>query len=166
MSARLLSRLGAVRFGTRSVPATLALVLALATSAAAGVRVKLEDVPKPVVKAVQDRFSKATIRYVDRETNGDFEFAMEEGKRLFDVGVTKDGKLLNIKEEVAEDKVPKAVKDGLQKKYPGAKIVETEKVILIDGKSETVTYELKIKSENKTLEAVFDEAGKFLGDPK
>ena len=70
---------------------------------------------------------------------------MKEGERLFDVGVKPDGKLINIKEEIAEDKLPKAVKEGLQKKYPGAKIVETEKVIVIDGKKEKVTYELKIK---------------------
>ena len=144
----------------------LTLVLALAAAAAAGVRVKLEDVPKPAVKAVQERFTKAAILSVDRETNGNFEFNMKEGDRLFDVGVTAEGKLLNIKEEITEDKVPNAVKEGLQKKYPGAKIVETEKVIDIDGKKETVTYELKIKADKKTLEAVFDEAGKYLGEPK
>ena len=55
--------------------------------------------------------------------------------------------------------MPKAVKDGLLKKHPGAKIVETEKVLVIDGKKEKVTYELKIKADNKTLEVVLDEAG-------
>ena len=144
----------------------LFLVLAIAACGTAGVRVKLEEVPKPAVKAVQDRFSKATIRYVERETNGDYEFAMKEGDKLFDVGVSAAGKLLNIKEELGEDKLPKAVKDGLLKQFPGAKIVETEKVIVIDGKKEQVTYELKIKADNKTLEAVFDEAGKYLGEPK
>lgn len=150
----------------RSFPTCLglALILALATSAAAGVRVKLEDVPKPAVKAVQDRFDKATIRYVDRETNGDYEFAMKEGDRQFDVGVKADGKLINIKEEIPDDKLPKAVKEGLLKKKPGAKIVEIEKVIVIDGKKETITYELKIKVEKKTSEVVLDEAGKIIDD--
>jgi hypothetical protein len=132
--------------------------------AAAGVRVKLEDVPKPAVKAVQERFAKAAISTVDKETNGDFEFNMKEGDRLFDVGVKADGTLLNIKEELAEEKVPKAVKDGLQKKHPGAKIVETEKVIVLDGKKENTTYELKIKVEKKTLEVVIDESGTVIGD--
>lgn len=144
----------------------LAVVLAIAASAAAGVRVKLEDVPKPAVKAIQDRFTKATIRYVDRETNGTYEFGMKEGDRLFDVGVKADGKLLNIKEEIEEDKVPKAVKESLLKKHPGAKIVETEKVILIDGKDEKVTFELKIKADKKTFEVVLDEKGTDLGEPK
>ena len=155
MSVRLSFRMG------------LGLVLAVALtagSAVAGVRVKLEDVPKPAVKAVQDRFAKAAIRYVDKETNGTFEFALKEGDRLFDVGVTGEGKLLNIKEEIAEDKVPRAVKDGLQKKHPGAKIVETEKVIVLDGKKEKTTYELKYKVDDKTSEIVLDEEGKPVAD--
>jgi hypothetical protein len=144
----------------------LCLLVALAAVAAAGVRVKLEDVPKPVVKAVQDRFPKATIRYADKETNGNYELAIKDGEQLLDVGVTAEGKLLNIKEEVAEDKLPKAVKEGFLKQFPGAKIVETEKVIVIDGKKEQATYEMKINADKKTLEAVFDEAGKYLGEPK
>ncbi len=135
-----------------------------ASTAAGGVRVKLEDVPKPAVKAVQDRFAKAAIRYVDREAKDVYEFALKEGERLFDVGVSAEGKLLNIKEEIEEDKVPKAVKEGLLKKHPGAKIVETEKVIVIDGKNEKATYELKIKVEKKTLEVTLDEAGKVLAE--
>jgi Putative beta-lactamase-inhibitor-like, PepSY-like len=137
----------------------LFLAVALAGSALAGVRVKLEDVPKSAVKAVEERFPKATILTVDKETGGSYEFAVKEGERQFDVGVSAEGKLLNVKEEVEEDKVPKAVKEGLLKKYPGAKIVETEKVILIDDKKEKVTYEMKIKADKKTLEVVLDEAG-------
>src|SRR5262245_9645853 len=144
----------------------LFLVVAAAAGAAAGVRVKLEDVPKPAVQAVQDRFPKATVRYVDRETNGTYEFAMKEGERLFDVGVSAAGKLLTVKEEIAEDKVPKAGKEGLLKKHPGATITETEKVITIDGKKEKVTYELKFKVADKTQETVLDETGKPPGESK
>jgi hypothetical protein len=155
MSARLTFRLGLQSF----------LIVAISAGiAAAGVRVKLEQVPKPAIKAVQDRFAKASIRYVDREIKNVYEFAMQEGDRLFDVGVNAEGKLLNIKDEIAEDKLPKAVKEGLLKKYPAAKIVETERVIVIDGKNEKVTYELKIKADKMTLEVVLDEAGKVLGE--
>ena len=143
----------------------LALVVALVAGVAtAGTPVKLEDVPKPAVKAVQDRFTKAAIRSIDKETNGHFEFTMKEGERVFDVGVKADGTLIDIKEEIKEDKLPKAVKEGLQKKHPGAIIVETEKVIVIDGKKEKVRYELKIKVDKKTSEVVFDEDGKPVGE--
>lgn len=150
-----------------SLHRNLALALALMLTvglAVAGVPVKLEDVPKPAVKAVQDRFTKAAIRSIDKETNGHFEFTLKEGERVFDVGVKADGTLIDIKEEIKEDKVPKAVKEGLQKKHPGAIIVETEKVIVIDGKKEKVRYELKIKVEKKTSEVVFDEEGKLIGE--
>ena len=150
-----------------SMHRNLALALALAITAGvavAGTPVKLEDVPKPAVKAVQDRFTKAAIRSIDKETNGHFEFTLKEGERVFDVGVKADGTLIDIKEEIKEDKVPKAVKEGLQKKYPGATIVETEKVIVIDGKKEKVRYELKIKVDKKTSEVVFDEDGKPIGE--
>ena len=141
-----------------------ALVLAITVGVAvAGTPVKLKDVPKPATKAVQDRFTKATISSVDKETNGNFEFTMKEGERVFDVGVKADGTLIDIKEEIKEDKVPKAVKEGLQKKHPGATIVETEKVVVIDGKKETVTFELKIKIDKKTFEVVLDEEGKPVG---
>ena len=143
----------------------LALVVALTAGlATAGTPVKLEDVPKPAVKAVQDRFTKAAIRSIDKETNGHFEFTMKEGERVFDVGVKADGTLIDIKEEIKEDKVPKAVKEGLLKNHPGATIVETEKVVVIDGKKETVTFELKIKIDKKTFEVVLDEEGKLVGE--
>ena len=145
---------------------SLALVLAVAITAGvavAGTRVKLEDVPKPAVKAVQERFDKAIISSVDKETNGNFEFTMKEGERVFDVGVKADGTLIDIKQEIKEDDVPKAVKEGLLKMHPGAKIVETEKVIVLDGKKETVTFEIKIKIDKKTLEVILDEKGKLVG---
>src|SRR5262245_18606086 len=137
----------------------LSVAVAVGT-ASAGVRVKLEDVPKAAVKAIQDRFPKATIRYVDKERDGKYEFALKQGDRTFDVGVTGEGKVFKVKEEIAEDKVPRAVKEGLQKAYKGARIVETEKVIVIDGKKEAVTYEMKIKTDDKTREVTFDESGK------
>jgi hypothetical protein len=143
----------------------LSLFAALAAGiASAGVRVKLEDVPKPAVKKVQDAFPKATIRYVDREAKDRYEFAMKEGDRMFDVGVMADGKLVNVKEEIDEDKLPAVVKEGVLKKYPGAKIVEIEKVMVGEGKDAKLTYELAIKVEKKTHGIVFDEKGKFIGD--
>ncbi|MGE3807212.1 MAG: hypothetical protein AB7K24_21325 [Gemmataceae bacterium] len=154
MSARLSFRMGL----------GLHVLVGMVAIAAAGVRVKLESVPQPAVKAVQDRFAKAVIRYVDRETNGDFEFAMKEGDRLFDVGVSAMGKLINIKEEIDEEKLPKLVKQGLLKKYPTAKVVETEKVIVIADRKERVTYEIKAKAEKKTFEIVLDEGGKEINE--
>ena len=139
----------------------LALVVAGAT---AGVKVKQEDVPAPAVKTIKDRFAKAEIRFIDRETKDRYEFAMKEGGRLFDVGVTADGKILGIKEEIEENKLPAAVKEGLLKKYPGAKIVEVEKVVKGDGKEAKTTFELIVKTDKGSHSVEFDSTGKFIGD--
>ena len=142
----------------------LLLISTLAVGLAyAGKPVKLEEVPQPAVKAVQNRFAKATISSVDKETNGDFEFTIKNGEQVLDVGVKADGTLINIKEDIKEDKIPMVVKEALLKKHPGATFVETEKVISIDGKKESVTYELKIKADKTTSEVIFDEDGKLLG---
>jgi hypothetical protein len=145
--------------------AALFIVAAVATAlVSAGVKVPLEEVPAPAVRTVKERFPKAEIRFVDRESKTRFEFAMKEGDRLFDVEVNSEGKLLNIKEEIAGDKLPAAVKEALQKKYPDAKVVEAEKVIAGDGKDAKETYELLIKT-NKGKEAVeIDAKGKFVGE--
>jgi hypothetical protein len=137
---------------------------ATASFALAGVKVPLEEAPKAAVGTIKERFPKAEIRYVDKEPNGNYEFALKEGSRKFDVGVTAAGKLLNVKEEIAEDKLPKVVKEGLLKKYPGAKIVEIEKIVKGDGKDTTTTFELAIKTDKGNLGVAFDETGKFVGD--
>lgn len=145
----------------------LGVLLFLAMFAAdvrAGVRVALDKVPPPAVKAVKDRFPKAEIRFADKEGGDRFEFAMKEGDRQFDVGVTAAGKVLYVKEDVPAKDVPDPVKDALKKKFPGAEIVEAEKVITGEGNSAKTVYELVIKSEKETHNVAIDSSGKFIGN--
>jgi hypothetical protein len=140
-------------------------VLAVAVGVAgAGIRVPLDKVPAPAVKAVKARFPKATIRFADKEGKDRFEFALKEGGRQFDVGVTAAGKLTHVKEEVAAKDVPEAVKAALKKKFPGAGIVEAEKVVTGEGASAKTVYELVIKAGKETHSVALDPKGKFLGD--
>jgi hypothetical protein len=141
------------------------LVLALVVGVAgAGVKVPLEKVPVPAVKAVKDRFSKATIQSVDKEGKDRFEFAMKEGDRQFDVGVTAEGKVLHVKEEVAAKAVPAPVKAALEKKFPGGEIIEAEKVVTGEGESAKTVYELVVKKGTDTHSVVVDGKGKIVGD--
>src|SRR5947209_9364189 len=107
---------------------SLGLLVLAAALAEAGVRVPLEKVPAPAVKAIKERFPKAEIRFVDKEGGDRYEFGMKEGDRLFDAGVTAEGKLLGTKEDVAVEKIPAVVKDAVKKKFPDAKIEEAEKI--------------------------------------
>lgn len=143
--------------------ALLAAAISLSAGlAGAGVRVELSKVPAPAVKTIKDRFKKAEIRYIDKETDGHFEFVLKEGDRQFDAGVTAGGKFLGTKEEVALDKVPEAVKQGAEKKYPGGKIVEAEKVTRGDGANEKISYEVLVMVgvESHTIE--LDAKGKLV----
>jgi hypothetical protein len=139
--------------------------LALAASVAgAGVRVPLEKVPAPAVKAIKDRFAKATIQSVDKEGKDRFEFALKEGDRTFDVGVTAEGKFLHVKEEVPAKDLPAAVKSAVEKKFPGAEITEAEKVVTGEGDSAKTVYELVVKKGKETQSVAFDSKGRFVGD--
>jgi len=139
-------------------------VLVLAATAAAGVKVALDQVPAAAVKAVKERFPKAEIRFVDKEGKDRYEFAMKEGDRQFDVGVTAEGRILNVKEEIAAEKVPDAVKEGVKKKFPDAEIVEAEKITTGDGKEAKVTYEMVIKTKKGKQGVAFDAAGKYISE--
>ena len=130
---------------------------------AAGVKVPLEEVPEPAVKHVKERFPKATIRFVDKEGANRFEFAMKDGIRLLDVGITAEGKLLNVKEEIAEEKLPAVIKTRSEE-IPRAKIVEAEKVVAGDGEKAKVIFELAIKIGNGGRDVSFDSTGKLLDE--
>ena len=144
--------------------ASLVVALAVAAMAVAGVKVALEKVPAPAVKAIKERFPKAEIRSVDLEGKDRYEFAMKEGDRLFDAGLTADGKLLGIKEEIDAEKIPAVVKEGVKKKFPGSEILEAEKLTKGDGKEAEVTYELLLKTEKGKQTVEFDSTGKYVGE--
>ncbi len=138
--------------------------LALVGSVLAGKAVPLDMVPEAAKKTIKDRFPKAEIVSVDKENTKLYEFVMKEGDRKFDLGVNADGKLVNVKEEIAEKDLPKAVKDGLLKRYADAKIVEIEKVTTGDGKDAKTVYEMAIKTEKGKMGVIFDAEGKQVGD--
>src|SRR4051794_39562418 len=127
--------------------AAAAALLALVGVARGGIPVPLENVPAAAKKAVKDRFPKAEIKSADKEGKDRFELVMKEGDRKFDVGVTAEGKIVNVKEEISEEKLPDAVKEGLQKKYPGAKVIEAEMITTGEGTRAKVTYELVVKTD-------------------
>src|SRR5689334_8323777 len=123
------------RYMNGAVTAAILILTAGAGVSSAGERVPLEKVPPGVVKGIKDRYPKAEIRFVDKETNGNYEFGMTEGERQFEVGMAAGGKLVNVKEDISEEKLPAKIKDAVRKKFPGAKFVECEKVTTGEGKS-------------------------------
>ena len=80
--------------------------------------------------------------------------------------MTAEGKLVNVKEAVKEDKLPKAVTEALRQKYPGAKIVEAEKVTTGEGEKAKTVYELAIETDKGNRDVIIDPDGKIAGEPK
>ncbi len=140
----------------------LALALAfpmLATPASADPK----PCPAAVTAAIDHAFPKATISKCVAETeHGHEQFEVKivkaDGGKA-EVDVAADGKILQIEEKIAIDKVPAAVMKAFAAKYPKAKVDTAEKQTPSAG---APTYELAFASDAGRKEATFTEAGKFV----
>jgi hypothetical protein len=82
------------------------------------------------------------------------------------VGITAAGKLVNVKEEITANQDPAVLKKGLQQKFPGAKIVEAEKITTGEGAAAKVTFELVIRVGKENRDVELDSEGKVVGETK
>jgi hypothetical protein len=123
-------------------------------------KIALDKVPKPVLKAFQDKFPKANITAAIRE--------VEDGKTLYEIESTQnglgidavlkpDGEFVEIEKEVKPTDLPPAVTAAVESKYPKAKVKKAEEVIK-GGKS---LYEVTVETaDGKSAEVVVDKNGK------
>ena len=124
---------------------------------------KKDACPAAVTKAIDKAFPKSTITKCKPEK--------EHGQAQFEVKLTKadgtkaevdlspDGKILQVEEKIAIDKVPAAVMKGFAAKYPKAKADSAEKQTPSEGKP---TYEIAFQGDKGRVEATFTEDGKFV----
>ena len=122
-----------------------------------------ETCPTGVKSAIDSAFPKATITRCKAEN--------EHGHAQFEVNLTKadgadaevdvspEGKILQVEEKIAIDKLPSAVMKGFAAKYPKAKADGAEKQTPNEGKP---TYEIAFQADNGRKEATFTEDGKFV----
>ena len=135
--------------------AVLSLVtgLAVLTSAQAQEKkIKREDLPPAVEKTVAAQSHSAAIKGFSSE--------VDEGKTLYEVELTmnghgkdismdKDGKIVEVEEEVAMDSLPPQVKAGLTKAAGSGTITKVES--LVKG-GKLVAYEADVKNGSKRSE--------------
>jgi hypothetical protein len=153
---------------TRTV-SSLALIIALllagrGRAVAEEKKIQKADVPKPVLDAVTKKYPSAKMVA--------FEFAEEEGKKLYEIGLEQSGTKMDVelspegKIEVEEtvikqSDVPGPVKAGLtSSKYKGWKTEKIERVIK-EEKTDNPEYEFVVSTKGKKFELVFDKAGKL-----
>lgn len=144
-------------------------VMALATCSVAVAqekKLKREQLPPAVEKTVASESQSATI-------NG-FATEIENGKRLYEVELTVDGRskdismdkngnILEVEAEVAMDSLPAAVQDGLRK-AAGAGTIGKIESLTKGGK--LVAYEGHVKNGAKRSEVQVGPNGEKLAHPQ
>jgi hypothetical protein len=119
--------------------------------------------PSPVKTTIEQKFPKSTITRckAEREHGRDqFEVKLTkaDGAKI-EVDVAPDGKILQVEEKIAVDKVPAAVMKAFGQRYPNVKVDSAEKQTPSSG---AATYELAFTVDKGRKAATFTEGGKFV----
>jgi hypothetical protein len=105
--------------GARLAVLSLITALALLTIAQAEEKkIRREDLPPAVEKTVVAQSQGATIKGFSNEVEGGkalYEVELTVNVRGKDISMDKDGKIVEVEEEVAMDSLPPEVKAGLRK---------------------------------------------------
>jgi hypothetical protein len=133
-------------------------------------RIACKNVPAAVLAAFTEAYPKAVIKGCSKEMDKGqtvYEIVSVEGKTRRDIIYSADGKLILVEESLDVSEMPPPVKAALDKKFPGAKILRSEKVT----KGTVVGYEFQIENKSKRTrrrlprlrtEIVFDSMGNEL----
>jgi hypothetical protein len=144
-------------------PAVLAACLVLAaTVTAQEKKIKRSDLPPAVEKTVAAESQGATLRGFSREKeNGQtyYEAEMLVGGHKKDILMDASGAIVEVEEEVAADALPSEVRDGLNAKAAGGKLLKVESITKHD---KLVAYEAKVLNGGKKTEIQVGPDGKPL----
>lgn len=121
-------------------------------------KVKMQDLPAAVQKAIRDYSKDATIRGLATE--------MDKGKRVYEAELTvaghsrdvtfdADGKVVSVEEETPLASIPAPARQAIQKAAGKGKITEVE-TVTEDGKT---FYEAQVKTAGKKSEVKVDATG-------
>jgi len=135
----------------------------LATSAASEERkIKRSDLPAAVQAAVTAQSKGSTVRgFAEERENGQtyYEAELEVSGHSKDVLMDPQGNVVEVEEEVAMDALPSAVREGLQTKAAGGKLVKVES---LTKQGKLVAYEAQVITKGKKSEVQVGPDGKPL----
>ncbi len=139
----------------------------VATSVAAKEKqLKKSDLPAAVQKAAEEQSKGATVRgYASEVEDGklQYELQLTVNGHSKDVSIAPDGSVLEIEEHVALDRLPAAVREGLQKKAGAGKITTVES---LTKHGTLVAYEAQVLTGKKKSEVQVGPDGKPLAHPE
>jgi Putative beta-lactamase-inhibitor-like, PepSY-like len=123
--------------------------------------IKCDKVPAAVHTAFQTAYPKATIRDCSKEIEKGrvaYEISSLEDKTRRDILYHEDGTVIVVEEAIPAGDLPDPVKLVISKKYPKGAITLAERLTHEPGSS--ISYEIRLKHQGKTLELVYDPDGK------
>ena len=140
----------------------LLFLLCASGAVAQEVRVEWSQMPATVQKTADEQSKGATVRgYIMEIASGQifYEIQLTVNGRSKDISVDPKGNILKIKDEVTLDKLPPAIRTGLQKKAGLGAIKRTDS---ITKHGTIVAYEAKVITNGKKSEVQVGPEGKPL----
>ena len=105
---------------------------------------ELKDVPKACVESVKKRFPKGELTEASKEEADDgktvYEISVKQEGKKTDVTLTPEGVITMIEQQITEKELPKAVTEGVEKKYPKPKYEIAESVTVVENGKEKLSY--------------------------
>jgi len=123
--------------------------------------IKQKNVPKVILSVFKKSYPKATIKGYSKETEEGklfYEIESSEGKVNRDLIYNPDGTVVSIEETLPLSEVPEIVRTSLNKEFPKAKVLKSEKVT----KGTVIQYEFVVQSGKKSSEVVIVSYGKVI----
>jgi len=157
-----------MNFRNFTVPAvlTLGLLFTVSQSQAKEKQLKKSDLP-PAVQAAADEQSKGAtvLGYASETEDGKllYEVQLKVNGRSRDVTMSPEGVVLEVEEEVALDKLPAEVREGLTKKAGAGKVTKVES---LTKQGKLVAYEAQVNTNGKRSEVQVGPVGQALAHPE
>ena len=148
------------RYLSTGMALAFCLVTAVSAQEAKEQKLKLKDVPAPVVAAAAKAYPSARIREWTKETEAgktQYEASMVDGATKRDVLFAPNGTVMAVEEVIPIAELPPAVQNTIKAKYPQGVIHSAEKIT--GGKE--VQYEVGLKKAAKK-EVVLTADGKVV----
>jgi len=129
----------------------------------------LDKIPKPVMDSLKAKFPNAKIEKWTKETeNGKVIYDLEfrQNGRKAEADIAEDGAIQNCEREFDAKKLPAAVVEAVEKRYPKSKMKEVlECTELKDKKEVHAGFEIVLETEaKKSVELTVAKDGKILED--
>jgi uncharacterized protein YxeA len=146
--------------------AVLAMLVIGPSASAQEKKLNKSDLPTAVQKTADEQSKGATVKgYSSEMDQGQllYEVQMTVNGHSKDVNIDKNGKVVEVEEEVALDSLPSPVKEALQKKAGAGKITKVES---LTKHGTLVAYEAQVRTGNKHSEIQVGPNGELLAHPE